>query len=99
MPERPPSWPDRLFRALLRAFPFDFRTDHAREMEQTCRAQRREAHQEGSMTALARLWFEAFRDVFTTAPREHVTILVQDVVYALRALRRAGGSAGWARAA
>ena len=89
MPERPPSWPDRLFRALLRAFPFDFRTDHAREMEQTFRAQRREAHQEGSMTALVRLWFEAFRDVFTTAPREHVTILVQDVVYALRALRRA----------
>ena len=64
-------------------------TDHGREMEQTFHAQRREAHQEGSMTALARLWLETFRDVFTTAPREHLAILRQDVGYALRALRRA----------
>jgi hypothetical protein len=93
MPDRPPSRTDRLFRALLRAFPFDFRTDHGREMEQTFRAQRREAHQEGSMAAL-RLWFETIRDVFTTAPREHLAILFQDVGYALRALRRAPVFAG-----
>src|SRR6185295_14971757 len=94
MPGRPPSLADRLFRALLRAFPFDFRTDHGREMEQTFREQRREAHQEGNMTALARLWFETIRDVFGTAPGEHLAILRQDVGYALRALRRAPVFAG-----
>lgn len=41
------------------------------------------------MMALARLWFETIRDVFTTGPREHLAILRQDVGYALRALRRA----------
>jgi hypothetical protein len=88
MPGRLPSRKDRLFRALLRAFPFDFRADYGREMEQTFRDQRREVHQEGSMTALARLWFETIRDVFTTAPREHLAIFEQDVGYALRTLRR-----------
>ena len=40
------------------------------------------------MAALARLWFDTIRDVFTTAPREHVAIFQQDVGYALRTLRR-----------
>lgn len=85
---RPSSRMDRLFRALLRVFPFDFRTDYGREMEQTFRDQRREAHQEGSMAALARLWLETIRDVFTTAPREHIAIFQQDIGYAFRALGR-----------
>ena len=63
-------------------------------MEQTFRAQRREAHQQGSMSALLRLWLETIRDVFTTAPREHLAILRQDVGYAVRALRRAPVFAG-----
>ncbi|MCA1562033.1 MAG: ABC transporter permease [Acidobacteria bacterium] len=88
MPGRPPSRTDRLFRALLRVFPFDFRADYGREMEQTFRDQRHEVRQEGSMAALARLWFETTRDVFTMAPREHLAIFQQDVGYALRTLRR-----------
>ena len=65
-PGRPSSRADRLFRALLRAFPVNFRTDHAREMEQTFRAQRRDAREEGSRTALVRLWLETVRDVAET---------------------------------
>lgn len=87
-PGRPPSRTGRLFRTLLRLFPVDFRHDYGRDIEQTFRAQRREAHQEGSLMALARLWIETIRDVFATAPREHLAILWQDVAYALRALRR-----------
>jgi hypothetical protein len=79
---------DRVYRMLLRVFPLDFRTDHGRDMEQTFREQRREAHREGNMVALMRLWIDTIRDVFTIAPREHLTILRQDVGYALRALRR-----------
>ena len=58
-------------------------------MEQTLRAQHREARREGSVRELVRLWLDVARDVFTTAPREHVAILRQDVGYALRSLRRA----------
>jgi putative ABC transport system permease protein len=80
---------DRIFRALLRLFPFDFRSDHGRDMEQTLREQHREARQEGSIVSLVRLWLDVARDVLMTAPREHLAILKQDAGYALRGLRRA----------
>ena len=83
------SWADRIFRGVVRLFPFDFRSDHGPDFEQTMRTQHREARREGSIGALVRLWFDIARDVFTTAPREHLAILPQDVGYALRALRRA----------
>jgi hypothetical protein len=84
-----PSWTDRVFRALVHLFPFDFRADHGRDMEQTLLAQHREARREKRLGALVSLWLDVARDVFTTAPREHVAILRQDVGYALRSLRRA----------
>jgi predicted permease len=80
---------NRIFRALLRLFPFDFRSDHGQDMVQTLRAQHREARRDGSLGALVRLWLDVARDVFTTAPLEHLAILKQDVGYALRSLRRA----------
>ncbi len=70
-------------------FPFDFRADHGRDLEQTLREQHRDARREGSVGALRRLWLDVARDVLTTAPREHAAILKQDVGYALRSLRRA----------
>ena len=88
-PERWPSLVDRIFRALVRLFPFDFRADHGRDMEQTLREQHRDAQRQGSAAAFGRLWLDVARDAFTTAPREHVAILRQDVGYALRGLRRA----------
>jgi putative ABC transport system permease protein len=89
MSPRRPKLTDRIFSALLRLFPFDFRSDHGRDMEQTLRAQHREARREGTVRALVRLWLDVARDVFTTAPREHAAILKQDIGYALRSLRRA----------
>jgi putative ABC transport system permease protein len=83
------SFTERIFRALVRLFPFDFRSDHGRDMEQTLRAQHLEARSEGRLNALIRLWFDVARDVFTTAPREHLAVVKQDVGYALRSLRRA----------
>jgi predicted permease len=83
------SWTDRVFRAVVRVFPFDFRSDHGRDLEQTLREQHREARREGSIISLFNVWLDVARDVLTTAPREHFVILKQDVSYALRALRRA----------
>ncbi|HKE85006.1 MAG TPA: ABC transporter permease [Vicinamibacterales bacterium] len=88
-PARRWSFADRIFRALVRLFPFDFRADHGRDLEQTLRAQHRDARRQGSLRAIVTLWLDIARDVVTTALREHVAILKQDVGYALRALRRA----------
>ncbi len=88
-PARQPTLTERIFRTVVRLFPFDFRADHGRDLEQTLRAQHRDAQHEGSVRALARLWLEVARDVVTTAPKEHGAILRQDVGYALRGLRRA----------
>jgi predicted permease len=88
-PARRPTLAERILRAVVRLFPFDFRADHGRDLELTLRAQHRDAQREGSVRALARLWLDVMRDVFTTAPREHLAILRQDVGYALRGLRRA----------
>jgi len=83
------SFADSIIRTLVRLFPLDFRSDHGRDLEQTLREQHREARREGSRHAMARLWLDVARDAFSTAPREHLAILKQDVGGALRALRRA----------
>jgi macrolide transport system ATP-binding/permease protein len=81
----------RIFRALLRLFPFDFRLDHGREMEQVFHAQHTDARREGTIRAVARLWFDTVHDLLTTAPRQHASMLRQDVSYTLRTLRRTPG--------
>ncbi len=88
-PARRRSFVERIFCAIVRLFPFDFRADHGSDLEQTLREQHREAQRVGSAASFGRLWLDVARDVFTTAPREHAVILKQDILYALRALRRA----------
>jgi predicted permease len=89
-PRRP--WErSRIFRALLRLLPLDFRTEHGREMEQLFQAQQADARGEGTIRAMARLWFETVHDLVTTAPRQHAAMLRQDVGYTLRTLRRTPG--------
>ncbi len=86
-----PSRRNRIFRALLRLLPFDFRIEHGREMEQVFQAQHEDARSEGTIRAVARLWFETVQDLLTTAPRQHASMLRQDVAYTLRTLRRTPG--------
>jgi hypothetical protein len=68
-----------IFRALLRLLPFDFRVEHGREMEQVFQAQHEDARGEGTIRAVARLWFETVHDLLTTAPHQHLAMLRQDV--------------------
>src|SRR5262245_31734772 len=91
---RPVPARSRLYRALLRLLPVDFRTEHGGEMEQVFDAERRSAGREGSIRALIRLWGEAVQDLFSTAPRQHLQILGQDAGYAVRTLKRAPGFTG-----
>ena len=79
---------ERFYSALLRLFPFDFRGDFGSEMEQTFHEQRVSAQREAGKIGLLRLWWETLAGVFATAPAEHLSILRQDVRYALRMMKK-----------
>lgn len=78
----------RLFRALVRLLPFDFRINYEGEMEGVFRDQQREAEERGGLLGALKLWKETIVGIFTTAPREHWQILVSDCGYALRMMRK-----------
>ncbi len=81
---------DRLFRSLLRLFPFEFRSDYGSDMAHTFADQRRDAEREGA-PGLLRLWWDTLAGIFTTAPREHGEMLRQDAGFALRMMRKNPG--------
>jgi putative ABC transport system permease protein len=82
---------DRIYQALLRLFPFDFRQDYESEMEAVFREQR--AYAGRTKIGLFRLWWDTITGIFRTAPSEHLSILRQDTRYALRTLAKNPGYA------
>jgi len=78
----------KLFRALVRVLPFDFRTNYGGEMEGVFREQQREAEERGGLLGALKLWKETIVGIFTTAPREHCQILTGDCSYAFRMMRK-----------
>lgn len=82
------SFSQKLFRALVRVLPFDFRTNYGGEMEAVFHEQQREAEERGGFLDALRLWKETITGIFTTAPREHWQILIHDCSYAFRMMRR-----------
>ena len=84
----PPS--ERLFRWFLRLFPSEFREHFAGEMETLFRDQHRDARAAGRGARL-RFWCDTYRGLLVTAVREHQEILVQDVGYGLRMMRKEPG--------
>ena len=78
----------KLFRALVRVLPFDFRMNYEGEMEGVFREQQREVDERGGFLEALRLWKETIVGIFTTAPREHWQILTSDCGYALRMMRK-----------
>ena len=81
----------KLFRALVRLLPFDFRTNYEGEMEGVFRDQHREVEERGGFLEALKLWKETIVGIFTTAPREHWQILTSDCGYALRMMRKNPG--------
>src|SRR5262245_50359359 len=76
---------ERLFSALMRLLPAEFRGDYEREISATFRAERRAAT---GRLALARLWVATIGDIFRTAPGEHLDLLRRDLSYTFRMLMR-----------
>jgi hypothetical protein len=85
------SLSQKIFRGLLRALPADFRANFGQEMEGVFVEQKRDVEQRGGPLDFLKLWWETFRGIFRTAPREHWDILKQDCAYALRMLAKSPG--------
>ena len=77
----------RAFAAFLRLFPREFRHHFGTEMEAVFRAQQRDAQAFGR-GAQARFWLETAGGLLVTAVRQHCEILLQDIAYALRMMRK-----------
>jgi len=88
---RRPAWVDRLFRALLRLYPFDFRGDYGDEMADLFRHQRRDAERAAGRRGGLGITLRSAADVLRTAPRQHWDLLRQDLRLAFRSLRRSPG--------
>jgi len=78
----------RLYRALLKLLPFDFRSDFGPEMETVFHEQRKEAGRRGGAAGVLRLWWETIVGIFKTAPSEHAAMFAQDARFALRMMRK-----------
>jgi putative ABC transport system permease protein len=85
-----PPLHDRLYRALLKLFPREFRGDFGDQMVDDFRDQREDAAVSGRVAGV-RLWTRTVVDTLHRAPREHLDILRRDAGYALRLFRRRPG--------
>ena len=77
--------PDRFYSILLRLYPAAFREEYEREMRASFRRQRRA---EPGLAGRALLWISIIADTLATAPGEHFHMLMSDIRYGLRTLRK-----------
>lgn len=79
---------DRLFRALLRIFPSEFRGDFGRQMTEDFGDLRRDAASRDGLTGVLRLWLHTASDFVRRAPQEHLDVIRRDASHAIRILRK-----------
>src|SRR5688500_17056273 len=88
MPHTPRRQEDRVaaaFRALLSLYPGTFRDEYGRELNLLFVDRYRDA---SSVWERATLWLDVLTGLAVEVPREHCRMIVQDLRYALRSLRK-----------
>ena len=78
----------RLYRGLLILYPAEFREEYGHELALAFADGRCE---ERSAAGLLRYWLHAVRGIFREAPREHCHMILQDLRYAVRVMRKEPG--------
>jgi putative ABC transport system permease protein len=77
----------RLYRGFLFAYPAAFRDEYGREL---CLAFADRCREASSRAAMALVWAEAIFGILNEAPKEHLHMIMQDLRYAIRILRKDG---------
>jgi putative ABC transport system permease protein len=75
---------DRLYQILLRLYPAEFRDEYGREMTQLMRDRSRHEPR-------TRVYADVARDLIATVPKEQSRVLLNDLRYAVRMIRRTPG--------
>src|SRR5215471_17201780 len=75
----------RVYRGCLALYPAEFREEYGREL---CMVFADRWRAERSPAGLAMVWLEALQGILHEAPKEHVHMILQDLRYALRILRK-----------
>jgi putative ABC transport system permease protein len=75
----------RLYRPFLWLYPAEFRDEYRREL---CLAFVDRWREERTLVGLLSVWFHAIFGIFYQAPREHYHMIVHDLRYAFRILRK-----------
>jgi len=75
----------RLYRGFLWLYPAEFRAEYGREL---CLVFKDRWREERSLPRLLLVWFHAVSGILTEAPREHCQMIMQDLRYALRIMRK-----------
>lgn len=78
----------RLYRFLLLAYPAPFRNEYAGQMASLFRTRCVDEMYASGFPGLFLLWLQVSFDIAITAPQEHYFMLVQDIRYAFRSLRK-----------
>jgi putative ABC transport system permease protein len=86
----------RLYRALLRLLPFEFRAEFGRAMQSTFDEEREDVKARRSRAETLRFWLRIAKDFARTAPRQHWDVLRQDAGGGVRLLARNPGFAATA---
>jgi putative ABC transport system permease protein len=87
----PQSTVRRMYRALLRLLPFEFRAEFGRDMEQAFSEEQEDVRARRSRAETLGFWLRTLRDFARTAPREQWDVLRQDVRVGARLLTRNPG--------
>jgi predicted permease len=85
-------WHERVYRAVLRLFPSEFRAEFGNEMSDDFCEQYTDASERHG-TSVFHLWLRTVGDFVRRAPAEHLDVLRRDVTYAVRLLARRRGFA------
>lgn len=80
-----------LYRFLLLAYPAPFRNEYAGQMASLFRTRCVDEMYASGFPGLFLLWLQVLVDIAITAPKEHYFMLVQDIRYAFRSLRKSSG--------